>query len=135
MRRLIMVCGPYRADTHWGTTRNIERARSTAATLWGQGWDVFCPHMNTAHFDGICDDSVWLAFGLRMMTHCDAVYMMRGWTASEGSLMEHDMALKMGKDVIYERPGHSPHHCPDAACTIRGMAVQRPPEVDVLRSG
>jgi len=104
-RKLIMVCGPYRAESVWEITQNIIKARSIAAQLWSEGWDVFCPHANTAHFDGICEDDVWLNFTCRMLTYCDAVYMMENWENSEGSQREYELASKLNKEIIYQNGG------------------------------
>jgi hypothetical protein len=54
------VSGPYRADTQEGIDQNIAEAREIAVALWRMGYSVFCPHLNTAHFDGLAPDSVWL---------------------------------------------------------------------------
>ena len=52
--------GPYRASTWDDIEANIQRARTVAIAAWQMGYAAFCPHMNTAHFDGLAPDDVWL---------------------------------------------------------------------------
>ncbi len=54
------VMGPYRAPTWEGIEANIQRAKELAVALWQMGYAVFCPHLNTAHFDGLAPDDVFL---------------------------------------------------------------------------
>lgn len=100
--KVIYIAGPYRAGDLQGILNNIKRARRVAARLWGQGWAVICPHSNTALFDGLANDSVWLKGDLEILSRCDAVYMMDGWELSEGASQEHTLATMLNKEIIYE---------------------------------
>jgi len=73
--KLIYTAGPYRADTVFEVTQNIERARRAAAQVWRMGAMAMCPHLNTALFDGLVDDSLFLEGGLETLRRCDAVYV------------------------------------------------------------
>ena len=100
--KVIFVSGPYRADTKAGISQNIKNAREAAKELWRQGWAVICPHLNTAHFDGVCPDDVWLRGDLEILSRCDAIYMLRNWRDSSGAVAEHDAAVDWGLEIIYQ---------------------------------
>jgi len=100
--KLIFVSGPYRADTTEGVINNIAKARKAAIKLWREGWAVFCPHSNTALFDGLADDSVWLKGDLEILKRCDAIYMLKAWSNSTGSKVELKLAEELGLEVIYQ---------------------------------
>lgn len=100
--KVIFVSGPYRADTKEGREANIQKAKDAAIRLWQQGWVAFCPHLNTAHFDGLCPDEVWLKGDLEMLRRCDAIYILKDWKQSEGSQAEVRLAYKLGLEVYFE---------------------------------
>ena len=76
------ISGPYRSTEGInGIQENITRARNVATKYWRKGYAVICPHMNSAMMDGI---------------------MMRGWECSVGSVVEHDLALKLHMKIEYE---------------------------------
>jgi hypothetical protein len=100
--KVIFVSGPYRADTKAGIAQNIKAAREAAKELWRQGWAVFCPHMNTAHFWNVVPDADYLAGDLEILSRCDAIYMLRNWRDSSGAIAEHDAAVDWGLEIIYQ---------------------------------
>ena len=100
--KLAFLSGPYRADNTQGVSDNIEQAKEAAIKYWQLGYAVICPHLNTAHFDGLCPDDTWLEGDLEILSRCDVVVMIRGWQLSEGASYEHHKALEWGKEIIYE---------------------------------
>ena len=44
-----------------------------------------------------------LAFDLFMMCFCDRVYMLNGWSQSDGATAEHSFARSTGMIVMYEK--------------------------------
>jgi hypothetical protein len=100
--KLIFVSGAYRAKDKIGVSKNIKLAREASKKLWQQGYAVICPHMNTAHFDGICPDDYFLDGDIEMMIRCDAVYLLKNWEESEGAREEHNIALSRGMEIIYQ---------------------------------
>lgn len=97
-REVVFISGKYRGDIE----ANIAHAEQAAKTLWRQGFVVFCPHLNTARFDGICPDSVWLEGGLEILRRCDSIYMLVGWGESEGAKAELDLAKRLRKRIYWE---------------------------------
>jgi hypothetical protein len=96
--KLVFISGAYRGDID----ANIEHAKQASIRLWKEGYAVICPHMNTAHFDGICPDEVWLEGDLEILSRCDIVYVLNNWTGSEGSKAEIELARKLKIPVFYE---------------------------------
>ena len=98
----VFISGKYRAKTEWELEQNIRRAEEAAIRLWREGWAVFCPHKNTAHFGGLCDDKVWLEGDLEFLKCCDAIYMLSAWRDSIGACIELHIAQENGLEIIYE---------------------------------
>ena len=92
----IYISGKYRSSTEWGLLENIRHAEAAAIRLWKQGYAVFCPHKNTAHFGGIVDDGVFLEGDLEFLKHMDAIYMLTNWKQSIGACGE----LKVAKEDL-----------------------------------
>ena len=98
--KLIYVAGPYRASTAWGIERNIHAAREMGARIAVYGCYPMIPHANTAHFDGLADDALWLGGTLEMMRRCDAAVFLSNFRESSGACNEYEEAERM-KMLIY----------------------------------
>ena len=51
------------------------------------------------------EDGLWSYFmheSIKMMMECDTIYMLKGWSASKGATIEHDLAWKLNMTVVYE---------------------------------
>ena len=98
------IAGPYRNTTEEGKKENIWHAIRIACRLAELGWYPLCPHANTANFDVYTDlpDDFWIDMGLEMLKRCDAVFMLRGWESSVGSLKEHELAEELNIPIYYE---------------------------------
>ena len=91
---IIYLAGHYRAKTVFGKALNILKAYIMAIRISRRGYVVFCPHMNTCLFDLFChhDDIFWLKAGLDFLKRCDAIFLMKGWQDSHGSIGEYYQA-------------------------------------------
>ncbi|MBI9081620.1 MAG: DUF1937 family protein [Pseudodesulfovibrio sp.] len=98
------IAGPYRAETPWQTMENIRRARLKALELCRMGYYPFCPHANTALFDGEMSDEFWLEMAMEHLRRCDFVVLVDGWIRSSGTWAEIHEAFRLGKQVYY--PDH-----------------------------
>ena len=105
--QLVYVAGPYRGDSMWHVTRNIEAAREVGAKIaearWPNGDHIaypLIPHTNTGGMDGVADDDFWLAGTMAMMRACKAVVMMPTWRRSSGARAEHAEAFRLGMPVL-----------------------------------
>ncbi len=91
------VSGKYRGDI----VANIAAARLVAEELWRRGYDVFCPHMNSAYMDGVASDEHFLESGLRFLEVCHLIVMVAGWQESEGARKELKRARELGLNIWY----------------------------------
>jgi hypothetical protein len=99
------IAGPYRAATPSGIVANIRHAEKYAKKYWLRGYAVICPHMNTALFDGVAPDEVWLAGDLELLKRSDVIVMVPGWENSRGAQAELEYANRLSKLVIFETEG------------------------------
>jgi hypothetical protein len=99
--KVIFISGAYRHKTEWQLEEHIRKAEDAALRLWQLGWVVICPHKNTAHFGGACDDKVWLEGDLELLRRSDAIYLLSRWQQSVGACAEYELARELGK-VIHE---------------------------------
>ena len=101
--KVAYIVGPYRSDSAGGIHRNIQSARKVALKWWKNGYAVICPHLNTAFFDGECEDHVWLDGDIEILKRCDTIVMIDGWKNSSGSVKEYDIAIEYGLEIHYDR--------------------------------
>jgi hypothetical protein len=40
---------------------------------------------------------------IKALCDCDSIYMMSNWTDSKGAIIEHNLSIQLGIDVIYEK--------------------------------
>lgn len=100
--KVAYIAGPYRSNTVHGIVENIRKAEAVAIKYWQLGYAVICPHKNTALFDGLASDHVWLEGDIEILKRCDAIVMMQGWEKSSGASKEKLIATEYGIEVIYE---------------------------------
>ena len=46
---------------------------------------------------------VALAFDIFMMCFCDSIYMLKGWSLSDGATVEHRFACATGMIILFEQ--------------------------------
>lgn len=97
----IYVAGPYRGKNAWEIERNIHEAKAVGPLVLAAGGFPVIPHANTAHFDGLVPDEVFLAGTLGMMLRCDGVWFLQTWEASSGARAEHAMAVERTLPIWY----------------------------------
>jgi len=100
--KLVYVAGPFRGPNHWAIAENIRRAEALALEVWRLGASCICPHLNTAHFQGVLPDDVWLEGDLEQVKRCDAVLVVPGWENSKGTKGEIEFAAAHGIPVFFD---------------------------------
>lgn len=124
---LIYVSGPYTENATGTVDEHIENARGIAIRLWTLGHAVICPHLNTAHFEELCDLAwnTYLEGDLNMISRCDALVMTEDWEQSRGARIEHSYAKEIGIPIYYyhKEPLPYPHiteqRCPNQSRAFR----------------
>ena len=101
--KIAYVVGPYRADTIYGIRQNIISAEQLGAELAQLGFFPYVPHKNTAFFDGLAPDKLWLEGNLEIIRRgvADFAVVGYGWEKSSGSKGEIDECRKHGVKVLY----------------------------------
>lgn len=109
---ILYISGPYSAGHGRTSEENIDIARAYAATAWERGWAAFCPHLNTAGFERLCEGMSWedwIAGDLAILDlldpGVDAVLMLPGWEKSRGATVERQRAVVRGLE-IFDPPVH-----------------------------
>lgn len=110
-RKIAYIAGPYRGPTTEAITANIAAARTVAVEVWKLGYVALCPHLNTAHFDGILPDSAWLDGDLELLSRCDLLVCTPDWRRSTGATAEVAFARDHGIPV-FEHPDRVPPEPP-----------------------
>jgi hypothetical protein len=101
--RVAFISGSYRAKTIHEVVDNIRHAEAYAKKYWKLGYAVICPHKNTALFDGLLDDSVWLDGDMELLRRSDVIVFIPGWEDSEGARAEYEVAKTLNKEIIIEK--------------------------------
>lgn len=106
-RPMIYIAGPYK-DTP-GCSREYNRG---VADLTGRQIyrvtegkvDIIIPHNFHPMWElyGVDDYEFFLSFDLRMLTGCNAIYMLPRWNKSEGAILEHSFAIQFMIDIFYD---------------------------------
>ncbi len=104
MRR-VYLAGPFRASTPWEIAQNVNRAAALALDAWRAGFAVFCPHLNTAQFQGSAPDSTWLQGDLAWLEVSDALLLTPDWSRSQGARAEVEFARARGIPIFYDLQG------------------------------
>jgi len=103
--KLVYVAGPYRAPTPWEVECNIVAARKLGAKVAQVGAYPVIPHSNTAHFDGLATDALWLGGTLELLRRCDAVVFTGDYERSSGARDERVEAARLGLPRFDDVPG------------------------------
>ena len=101
--KIAYVIGPYRAETIYGIRQNIIAAEQLGAELAQLGFFPYVPHKNTALYDGLAPDELWLEGNLEIIRRgiADFAVVGYGWKKSSGSKGEIDECRKHGMKVLY----------------------------------
>ena len=92
--QLLYIAAPYRAITTAAISNNIQEASRMAQYYWLQGYAVICPHLNSAHFDGLVEDLQFLTATKLMLATCDHIALHPRWSFSRGCIDEYQYATK-----------------------------------------
>ena len=106
--KVIFLSGPYSefnddSDRKHTVGENIDIARKYAIVLWEMGFTVYCPHLNTAHFekDCECEYGDYIDGNLEILSRCDAIFMLPFWSHSRGAQIELNHTDRRGMRIFH----------------------------------
>ena len=104
-RLRVYVAGPYSADSVLDVLRNIGRGERVCAELFHNDLAPFCPwHDKGYAMDGLCqgaDVGDFRDHSMAWLEASEAVYVLTGWEASNGTKAEIARAKELGIPVFY----------------------------------
>jgi hypothetical protein len=129
--KLAYVAGPYRGKSknriinRLQVISNIIEARKVARELWKMGYAAICPHSNSALFDGIVRDDVFLWGDLEILKRCDIIVMVPNWLSSSGAVDEFCLAEDKGILIHFIRDGKLELMTPNLYKKVTAMVGQQ----------
>jgi hypothetical protein len=98
--KAIYLAGPYRAPTAWAIEKNVRLAEEWGLQVAELGLLPVIPHTMFRYYHGQATDQFWLAATLELLSRCDAILMLPGWSSSEGSRGEYALAGQLRMPVF-----------------------------------
>ncbi len=98
----VFIAGPIRGKDTFVLKANTERAREVAWRLMKNGFAVYCPHLEPLEWSMEIlagRGPVILEHCFYWLAKCDAVLLLPGYKKSEGAMMEHSEAIRLGKQL------------------------------------
>ena len=100
----IYVAGPYSANNVIDVLKNIGRGEKACARMFELGFYPFCPWHDKTYVMEMCasDFTVdqFYRFSMAWLEVSDAVYLIDGWSESQGTLSEIMRAKELGIPVF-----------------------------------
>ena len=100
--RVVYVAGKFRGKNSWEIHNNVLKAEKAVVDLIGKGYAPIAPHLITANLQGLYPDKVFLDMCIDLLKKADAIYLLKGWQDSEGSVQEWIVAQDLGMEIIFE---------------------------------
>lgn len=88
----------YIAGAITGIADYRERFHNAALSAVHAGWQP----INPAALPSGMTEAAYMDICCAFVRNCDAVLMLLGWSESVGAHIEHDLAFKCGKVILYE---------------------------------
>lgn len=85
-----------------GTKDYMERFAECEKKLTEQGYSVINPAKVNAMLPQDTEYDEYMKMSFTMLEMCDMIYMMNGWSTSNGACMEYDKARELGKEIMLE---------------------------------
>jgi hypothetical protein len=98
--KIVYVAGPYRNKNFFKKLKNIFTARKYAKRIWEFGVGAICPHSNTAFFSEKNNDHILNSY-LKIMSNCDAIFVLPDYAFSFGTQEEIKLAEKLKLPIYY----------------------------------
>ena len=103
--KLVVIVGPYRSESDYLVSLNIEKAFHVSACLWELGYAVICPHKNSEFLSGLTDEQTFLNGYLEMVKRADGIVLIEGFKNSVGAMKEFELAKSLDKEILIYKNG------------------------------
>jgi len=104
-RHLIYVSGAITpTEENPSGEENALRLYAASNSLFDMGYSVYCPKVAWFHDPGRYSGA-WEAImemDYEIIRRCDGLYMLKNWKESRGAELEHQLALCLGKPIMYQ---------------------------------
>jgi len=96
----VYIAGPLRNNDPNIQAANIKEAERVAIMYWNVRYNVFCPHLNSGGLIGLIDEKTAIRATLEELERSDIIVFLKGWASSDGSIDEHNRAVKLKKIIV-----------------------------------
>jgi len=97
----LIISAPYFSSDDYEIHSNIYEASMMAKFYWKLGYNVFCPHMNSAFFGGLVPEEQFLAACIERIMKADIIAFHPSWAKSSGCRKERLAAKTAGLELLY----------------------------------
>lgn len=96
----LMVSIPMRGFSDEEIKTKLDRVKDT---LEPQGYEIIDSFLEKDAGEDVINPPVYyLSRSLQIMSKCDAVYFCKGWNQARGCVIEYNVALQYGVEIIKE---------------------------------
>lgn len=97
----LIISAPYYSNNDYEIRSNIYEASMMAEYYWLQGYNVFCPHMNTAFFGGLVSEDTFITACIERIMKADTIAFHPSWEYSSGCRKERLAAKTARLELLY----------------------------------
>ena len=100
---MIYVAGPYSAPTREGVETDIAEAIAMGVEVARLGYYPVIPHANTPdeEFNEVQPYPFWIRGTLKLLSKCDAIFLLPGWKNSPGTRGELRFAIDSKIPILH----------------------------------
>lgn len=88
-----------------GTDDYMQRFAAAEKKLRLRGFKVINPVKKNAKFPAGTSWETYMRSCIRLLSRCDAIYLLRGWRKSRGAVIEHRLAVDLDMVIMTEGKG------------------------------
>lgn len=100
--KVYYICGRYKGKNIYQTNINIKKAEAVAIKVRKAGYVAVCPSKNTALFDGIVPDEIFLNNYFNLLKVCDGIVLMNGVKKFKGVISVLKFAIDQNILILNE---------------------------------
>lgn len=99
-KKRLMISIPMNGLTNEDVKKNLERVKEI---IEPQGYEIVDSFIEQSPKKEVLNAPIWyMAKSLEVMSKCDAIYLCKGWDKARGCLIEYQVAMEYGMEIIKE---------------------------------